>query len=201
MSTTFHCTLTEGATRPFLSWLCLSLIALSCAGCLLGKFDSVRGAALDERQTESEIAAKTDARDEKVVSKPVIDEPSGRENKKATDSSAWIVNRRALSKDGVRLRSPSKAILSAAVDQAKALGTVEKMKVCYRTDQGEWWISIYHHLGAAVDVKRFVWDRHSKTLKPFLVVKRVTKSKLDSELEKQDPGDSCEILTLRRGKR
>ena len=92
-------------------------------------------------------------------------------------------------------------VIRAAIAKAKSLGPVSKMKVCYRHEDDEWWIFLYHDIGTMIDVKQFVWSMESEKLRPFLVVKRVSKTKLEKKLQEEEPDSSCQILSLRTNSR
>jgi hypothetical protein len=87
-------------------------------------------------------------------------------------------------------------IKAAAHVLAKTIGVVEKMKLCYVTQDDEWWATFYVDIGSILDVKQFIWNRESEKFEPFLVVKRLSKSKLASDLKQSQPGRKCAVLTL-----
>ena len=59
----------------------------------------------------------------------------------------------------------------AAIEEAKELVAVEKMKLCYKLKEDEWWVSIYVDIRDRIDVKQFIWNRELENLEPFLVPK------------------------------
>lgn len=89
------------------------------------------------------------------------------------------------------------ALLEAAIEEAKELIAVEKMKICHKLKENEWWVSIYVDIGGRIDVKQFIWNGELDKLEPFLVLKRIPKRKLAAELKKVDARSTCEVVTLR----
>jgi hypothetical protein len=50
------------------------------------------------------------------------------------------------------------------------------------------------HIGAMMDLKQYVWDPDSETLTPFLVLKRIAKSRLDNYLTLTEQDKTCPVL-------
>jgi len=87
-------------------------------------------------------------------------------------------------------------IKTAAYELAKSVGAIEKMKLCYVPKDDEWWATFYVDIGSIFDVKQFIWSRESEKFEPFLVLKRISKSKLASELKQDEPERKCTVLAL-----
>lgn len=112
-------------------------------------------------------------------------------------SNPFVVSRRLIGKQPRKPAPKEERLLGAAVEAAKELIAVEKMKLCYKSKEDEWWVSIYVDIGNRIDVRQFIWNRELEKLEPFLVLKRISKSKLPSELDKAESGSICEVVTLR----
>lgn len=85
-------------------------------------------------------------------------------------------------------------VKAAALELAKNIGGIEKIKVCYVDKDDEWWATLYEDIGAVIDVKQFIWNRESEKFDPFLILKRISKSKLDSDLKHNEPGRKCFVI-------
>ena len=90
--------------------------------------------------------------------------------------------------------SEPELIKRASLEIAKGIETVKKIRICHAKNQDEWWVTIYDDLGPVIDVKQYVWDRDTETLKPFLVLKRISKNKLEAELSSKVPDRTCENI-------
>lgn len=87
-----------------------------------------------------------------------------------------------------------KRLRNAAVKVARDLGSVRKMKLCHDQKTDEWWLTLYKELSTAVDVKQFFWSWEREEFAPFLVIRRISKSKLMDDLKKSEPGRRCSEL-------
>ena len=77
---------------------------------------------------------------------------------------------------------------------AKRIGSIDKIKMCYVDKDDEWWATFYEDIGSVIDVRQFIWNRESQRFEPFLVLRRISKSKLAAELNRNEKGRSCIIL-------
>ena len=71
---------------------------------------------------------------------------------------------------------------------------MRKMKLCHDQKADEWWLTLYRELSTAIDVKQYVWSWEREEFAPFLVVKRISKSRLMEDLRKNEPGRTCKEL-------
>ena len=84
----------------------------------------------------------------------------------------------------------------AAVTMAKSFPRARKVKVCYVVDDDEWWVTIYDDLGSSIDLKQYVWDREKEALEPFLVLKRIPRSRMEAHAGEKRPGQACEVIDI-----
>ncbi len=86
-------------------------------------------------------------------------------------------------------------VKAAVRELAKSLEAIAKIKVCYVTKDDEWWATFYEDIGPVIEVKPFIWNRESEKFEPYLVLKRISKSKFETDLKRDDPGQKCDILS------
>lgn len=91
-------------------------------------------------------------------------------------------------------QNEERQVEAAALELAKSLGSIDKIKMCYVDKDDEWWATLYEDIGSVIDVRQFIWNRESQRFEPFLVLKRISKSKLAAELKRNEKGRSCIIL-------
>jgi hypothetical protein len=82
----------------------------------------------------------------------------------------------------------------AALDIAKKIDTIKKIRICHHETEDEWWVTLYDDIGPLIDLKQYVWDRDSETLTPFLVLKRISKARYESQLTAKEPDKKCEVI-------
>jgi hypothetical protein len=85
-------------------------------------------------------------------------------------------------------------VRTAAVELARGIPTVKKIKICYEVEEGEWWVSLYDDAGTAIDIKQYVWDPESERLEPHLVLNRIPRSQFQRHLKGKQQGRACEII-------
>jgi hypothetical protein len=85
-------------------------------------------------------------------------------------------------------------VRDAAREIVKNLDTISKVKICHLKTEDEWWVTLYDDIGSLIDLKQYVWDRESESLTPFLVLKRIPKSRLESHLTAKDSDRVCEVF-------
>lgn len=83
-----------------------------------------------------------------------------------------------------------------ALEKAKELGTIVRIKVCHVAEDDEWWAFLYKDEGSIIDLKQFVWNRKTEKLEPFLVIRQIKKDQLDSELRKKEAGRKCMLVDI-----
>lgn len=98
--------------------------------------------------------------------------------------------------DRKKARRPTlvRQLKNAAHELAKKHRPVRKMQLCHVAKDDEWWLFLYKDIGPVIDVRHFIWNWEKEKFAPFLVVKRIPKSKLSSHLNKKVPGRKCKIL-------
>ena len=99
----------------------------------------------------------------------------------------------------VRISKPQdedQQVRTAALALSRTMGPIQKIKLCYVTKDDEWWATFYQDIGSVIDLKQFIWNRDSEKFEPFLVLKRIPKSKLAAELKREERGQSCTIIPL-----
>lgn len=96
---------------------------------------------------------------------------------------------------GSRLPAPDRVKLEA-LEKAKELGTIVRIKVCHVAEDDEWWAFLYKDEGSIIDLKQFVWNRKTEKLEPFLVIRQIKKDQLDSELRKKEAGRKCMLVDI-----
>ena len=99
----------------------------------------------------------------------------------------------------VRISKPQdedQQVRAAALALSRTMGPIQKIKLCYVSKDDEWWATFYQDIGSVIDLKQFIWNRESERFEPFLVLKRISKSKLAAELKREERGQSCTIIPL-----
>lgn len=201
----------------------LLCLAVALNGCKSGTTRGVKTSDATSAERPTEVASKNPNTDEKrksetqkassagqsesqeipqkaPASSSVSDrtkvEPSSKnklDRKPSTpDSTAESKNRHNIS-SGTKI-SEVDLVKKAALVTAKGIESVKKIKICYLRNEDEWWVTLYDDLGPILDLKQYTWDRDTETLKPFLVLKRISKNRLDSELLSKVPDRTCEIM-------
>lgn len=87
-------------------------------------------------------------------------------------------------------------VKSAAVELAKTLPSVKKMKICYEVKHDEWWAILYEDSGSMIELKQFVWNRQQEKFEPHLVMQRIPATQLQQHLVESGPGRACEPVDL-----
>lgn len=162
----------------------LAMIALpllnGCLSMMQTKNESI------ESQLESGIE-----QDQKVANapqeliKPRIPEDEGYWPKQSATMNSENMDQRFWEDQKVRV---------AALREARAIPTVRKVKICYRTEMSEWWVNLYDDVGSEIDIKTFIWNPDEEKLERYLVLNTIPKSRLRIELAKQGHDDACELL-------
>lgn len=95
------------------------------------------------------------------------------------------------SRDLMRSLPEDERVKLAAIDIAKSLGGIERMKVCHVKEDDEWWAILYQDAGSIIDLKQFIWNRKTQKFDPFLVIRNISRDKLEVEIKKKEPGRVC----------
>jgi hypothetical protein len=85
-------------------------------------------------------------------------------------------------------------VKEAALDMAKNMATIKKIKICHVKSADEWWVTLFDDIGPMIDLKQYVWDPDSETLTPFLVLKKIAKSRLDHYLTLKEQDKTCQTM-------
>jgi hypothetical protein len=200
--------------------LCLSLVLCGCKSGTTGRINAV-GASVDAKRTDgSDKDRNSDTKTEFEVKQKLNSErsedhvtseksntstqlsdkttgvsSSGRKpdhQRSTPDSPPQDKSGKALSP--WKKISEADLIKKASLDIAKGIETVTKIKICYVKNQDEWWVTLYDDLGPIIDMKQYVWDRDTETLRPFLVLKRISKNRLDSDINSLAADRICEVM-------
>jgi hypothetical protein len=94
----------------------------------------------------------------------------------------------------VVFRSEESQVKAEARELANRIGSIERIKMCYVDEDDEWWATFYQDIGSVIDVRQFIWNRESQRFEPFLVLKRISKSKLAAELNRKEKGRRCAVV-------
>lgn len=177
----------------WVSGLCAVLLWLMAlfSGCvrqginLWDKPESGRGTAPTVKTSGKEPIKKSEE-SEKPVSPAVAKEaPVRTAEKKSLEEAGKTSDRRSLpERERVRLE---------ALDAAKEIGGILRIKICYVKEDDEWWAFLYRDEGPIIDLKQFVWNRKAEKLEPFLVIRQIKKEEFDGELRKKEPGKTCTL--------
>jgi gamma-glutamylcyclotransferase (GGCT)/AIG2-like uncharacterized protein YtfP len=113
-------------------------------------------------------------------------------------ASAHAVNKtgsgKTLQKPAARPPSEAEKARSLALGLAKADTAVTKIKVCHDKKKGEWWLTLYEDEGYYFRVRRYIWSIQRDRPEEYLVLKRISKSKLESDLTASEPGSVCHVI-------
>jgi len=85
-------------------------------------------------------------------------------------------------------------VKAAAMELARTVPQVKKIKLCYSTRWDEWWVTLYEDIGTLFDLRQFVWNREQEQFQPHLVQQRIAKSALKNHLSESDPERACEAI-------
>jgi hypothetical protein len=89
-------------------------------------------------------------------------------------------------------------IREAAMEMAKGLPQVSKIKVCYAVKDDEWWVTFYDNAGAFTELKQYTWNRDLEKLEAFLVLKRIPSSRVQQHLTEEEPGKACDVFQAQK---
>jgi hypothetical protein len=167
--------------RRFSSALLLALLAsflLLQFGCKAGADKVVKGGAEAVVEQAADKAAQKTIKPEPPAPNPP--KTAGRIGKKAKSSENKI--------------SEADEVKQAAMNIAKNIDTIKKIQICHVENEDEWWVTLFDDIGPVIDLKQYFWDRDSETLRPFLIQKRISKSRFESQLTSTSPDRTCEVM-------
>ncbi len=87
-------------------------------------------------------------------------------------------------------------IKTAAMEMARAMPLVKKMKICLDIKYGEWWVILYEDNGPAIELKQFVWNKDQRRFEPHLVQERIPRDQLEKHVAESEPGRACEVVDV-----
>lgn len=91
-------------------------------------------------------------------------------------------------------------IIAAMKELAQSVGGVTLAKLCYVKDDDEYWILLYRESNGKVDLKQFIWNRHSEIPEPFLVIREFSRGRMNIEMKKNEEGKECKVIKLEEEK-
>lgn len=91
-------------------------------------------------------------------------------------------------------QSEDEYVRTVAIKLADRHPAIDKMRICYNTEDSEWWIFLYQNTGAYYELKQYVWNINLDEPQPFLVVERVSKYRLKKHLYSKEPRRKCKVL-------
>jgi gamma-glutamylcyclotransferase (GGCT)/AIG2-like uncharacterized protein YtfP len=86
-----------------------------------------------------------------------------------------------------------------ALDLAKANTDVKKIKVCHDKKNDEWWLTLYEDAKDHFRLRQYTWSIQQDQPEEFLVLKRISKCKLESDLTASDPDRTCQEVKFEPG--
>ncbi|MFH0960907.1 MAG: hypothetical protein V1897_19660 [Pseudomonadota bacterium] len=89
--------------------------------------------------------------------------------------------------------SEEEKVLSVATETVSSVASPIKYTVCYDQEKAEWWLTIYDDIGYAFDVKKFFWNPELEKFEPFLVLNKISKSRLNDEISKKSDTKKCSV--------
>jgi hypothetical protein len=85
-------------------------------------------------------------------------------------------------------------VRQAALEKAKPYPSVKKIKICFSVKEDEWWVTLYEHSGATINLKPYTWNRDKEELEEFLVLRQIPISRLQQSLQEEEAGKACEVV-------
>lgn len=185
-------------TKNCLKVLFVIAACLSHTGCLTKFPYFSKSAAPQENEVEYDGASPESSQ---LGEKKTSEKPGGSSAKVGEEKKPPIsqpAKPPAAAEKATEKRKPEEEaarVRTAALDLAKSLGQVERMKVCYSNKDKEWWAIFYQDIESGIDVKQFFWNSDGEKFEPFLVMKRIPKTKLEAEAKKDEPEKTCTVVT------
>lgn len=203
------------------SILVLGISAALCCGCIVPSQESVRNPGMSA-QPQSQSKPGTSG-NEKGLIKPYIpserapvqpipeQQPEPAASREASSPVAGLESRET-SEAPVAPPPPVPAnentssekgrkwedqkVKAAAIELARSVPGIKKIKVCYAVKEDEWWVTLFQELGPAFDLKSYTWNREQDRLEPFLVPKTIPADRLQSQLAEHEPDMACEVMDI-----
>jgi hypothetical protein len=152
-------------------------------------------AAKQDSKTESKGSEKKRSSAKEVPRRDTFDLASAAKR----NTSLNRAERKPPARKGKAVGGGEKAeVRRAAVEKARTLKSVKKMKICHIKDLDVWRVTLYVDQGAKIDLKQYIWNAEQGNLQLLLVSKRIPAAKLDEHINKMQAGRVCEILTQAR---
>lgn len=163
----------------------LGILISVCAGCLGLSAENKRllgtsnSAAVNGETTESSI-------------RPAAVKASAPPQSEAQTDSAERLD----SKDQPirRILSEEEKAKHLAVELARANADVRKVKVCHDKKNDEWWLVLYEDAGEHFRLRQYTWSIAQDQPEEFLIIKRISRNKLESHLTSSEQDRVCQIV-------
>lgn len=195
-SCTLHLPTSVTRYAPLLCILTVLLLSLPMFGCIRqginlwekSEPDNPTDSAPKTVQKDNTPAARSS---EKLIPAKIPEESSPNPDKQTDHAGqAATLDRRTLPE--------SERVKLEAIDMAENLGGIARMKICHVKEEDEWWAILYKDEGSIIDLKQFVWNRKIEKLEPFLVIRQISRDKLDGDIHKKEPGKTCTPVDVPR---
>ena len=92
------------------------------------------------------------------------------------------------------LLSEDEKARSMALDLAKATPGIKKIKICRDKKNDEWWLILYEDAGDHFQLKQYTWNVEQDRPEEFLIVKKVSKTRVDAHLAHSEPDRVCTVI-------
>ncbi len=139
-----------------------------------------------EQKSEPPKAAQADPLKNKISEAWHTGRPLPNSKDKLTDSkSAQGKSEKPLSEE--------EKVLNVAAETVGSEASPIKYTVCYDQEKAEWWLTVYDDIGYAFDVKKFFWNPELEKFEPFLVLTKISKSRLSDEISKKSDTRKCSV--------
>jgi gamma-glutamylcyclotransferase (GGCT)/AIG2-like uncharacterized protein YtfP len=171
-------------TRHFSAYVFLCIPALVLAGCLVTTQEAVKKSA-QSKPDAKEISSDSESKKSQ----------SGRSARETADEKIATPKKRTKTGKG-GTRSEEQEVKIMAKDLARTYPNVKKAKICYDSQEDEWWITLYEDQGFYCELRQYAWSFTENALNKFLRVERVSKKKLAGHLAKKEPRKSCQVLEI-----
>ncbi len=190
------------------------LLSAACVGCMLTTGDALKniytknqatGKPIDEKRTVETTPPSHKETPEKtptVVASESREKPEmhTHQAKTGADLIKPVISESrsdAAKKKGQTSSAPlteEEEVRHAAIELAKDMTSTQKIKLCLSEAENEWWAIFYDDIGNLIDIKQYIWNRDSASFSPFLVLKRIPKSRLSAHLSAHNQFKKCQVI-------
>ncbi len=177
-------------------WIAALCVAAVCLGCLARSDKLVKKEDSQPEQEDQVVDKLEDSSPPSSHGVAVPPDPKDQPSEwvQGTKRPARVEAEQASHQSAQPLETQAK-VRAAALKVAKDLESAVKMKICRFVKEDEWWVMIYDDVGPVIDIKQFVWDSEMEQLEPYLVVKKIAKTRLDAHLKTREAGKECTIVS------